>query len=379
MKNWLAVFVYSVGMVQMAANVNNSTHLISVLNVTTGISAVLTALALVGVIVTVTLIFAASLPVLWPVLIGCACATVIGLIVFLSVRYAGSRCKVPTKEESVFPESNTRNDLTKTVFEENLVPPFNENEFKYNPNIGDPLEEIPAGNVEAAMADPSNPYFPAMVRNCVRILAQISDIPITDAIKLLIKQYNIPPPDPRSGPVKLPPGIDAATLRAWGARGGAAPSSTGGPVLRAPTVDPDTDMRFVENVLPTGTDTSSSLGSLSLFSDNIDPKLKQICGNYFKLMAVYIAIGALIPNHGICLCIETDSYVIKSLCLDKFSFKPKPSYVIANCTNSKFTPKDFYNEAMENGVSANNVLCAHYDDDDDHIQIDKFLGKSGWN
>ncbi|MDR3117786.1 MAG: hypothetical protein LBT98_04470 [Puniceicoccales bacterium] len=307
------------------SKVNNSTHLISVLNVTTGISAVLTALSLVGAIVTVTLIFAASLPVLWPVLIGCACATVIGLIVFLSVRYASSRCKVPTEEN--FP----KNDLPIVIKNENenSGPPFDENEFKYNPNIGDPLEEIPSGNVEAAISDPSNPHFPAMVRNCVRILSQMNnDITVENALKFLAKEYNI--------------------LLSYN------------------------DMLAASWILSAKLTTSNSIKDLNQHFDNNEFNELSMHYSYeIKLLSFLVAIRTLFQNHGIYIRTYVNDYTITPFCPDDpISLESNPVYFAVNCSGSQVTPENFYQMTRRNAISDSNVLCVHYDSNG-HIQIDK--------
>jgi hypothetical protein len=50
-----------------------------------------TLLALAGVVTAAVLIFTASLAVLWPVLIGCACAAAVGAIIFMVVRCASAK------------------------------------------------------------------------------------------------------------------------------------------------------------------------------------------------------------------------------------------------------------------------------------------------
>jgi hypothetical protein len=355
LKNWLAVFVYFVGMVQMAANVNNSTHLISVLNVTTGISAVLTALSLVGVIVTVTLIFAISLPVLWTVLIGCACATVIGLIVFLSVRYASSECEVPTEEnyQEIFStkpitgESQMNDTITignakspakesflksNKIIKKDLGPPFDENEFKYNPNIGDPLEEIPDESVKAAISDPASPYFPVMVGNCIRILSQMNDtITIGNAVRFLARKYAILP-----------------SL---------------------------SDMLVASYMLPRNLTTSHSLKELKEhFDDGKCMETEIILIDPNNSLSFFAAIGTLFQNHAIAISAKDRNNLsdgISSHCLDDtICFRRKPTILTGNCSGSQVTPENFYQMTRRNEIPDSNVLCVHYDNNG-HIQIDK--------
>jgi hypothetical protein len=55
-----------------------------------------TLLALAGVVTAAVLIFTASLAVLWPVLIGCACAAAVGAIIVIVVRCAGAKATQDT-------------------------------------------------------------------------------------------------------------------------------------------------------------------------------------------------------------------------------------------------------------------------------------------
>jgi hypothetical protein len=322
-------------MAQMAANVNNSTHLISVLNVTTGISAVLTALSLVGVIVTVTLIFAIPPPVLWPVLIGCACITVIGLIVFLSVRYASSECEVPMEENFL------KNDFPIVIENKNedSGPPFDENEFKSNPNIGDPLEKIPAESVQDAISNPSSKYFPVMVRNCIRILSQMNDtVTIVNAVRFLARKYDISP-----------------SCNAVLAIRGVLPYHRG--ISRS--------LKRIKQHLDNG-------GFIETGSDSYNP---------IKLLSFFIAIGALFQNHAIAICAKGGgglNYRIIPFCLDSAICPEAPIYLIGNCSRSQATSRNLYQAAGDRKIPDSNVLCIHYDDCN-HIQIDKFPGENEWN
>jgi hypothetical protein len=82
-----------------------------------------TLLALAGVVTAAVLIFTASLAVLWPVLIGCACAAAVGAIIVIVVRCAGAKnggakekddgesSKTPLQENATFQISNTEENI----------------------------------------------------------------------------------------------------------------------------------------------------------------------------------------------------------------------------------------------------------------------------
>jgi hypothetical protein len=59
-------------------------------------TAVVTVLALAGAVATATLIFAAGLSVLWPVLIACACLTVLCAVGFLIAHCIVASGKAPS-------------------------------------------------------------------------------------------------------------------------------------------------------------------------------------------------------------------------------------------------------------------------------------------
>jgi hypothetical protein len=66
--------------------------------VVAGISAGTTVLALAGVVTAAVLIFTASLAVLWPLLIGCACVAAIGLVIFAIAGHLAWHRKALAKE-----------------------------------------------------------------------------------------------------------------------------------------------------------------------------------------------------------------------------------------------------------------------------------------